>query len=68
MSRPISDILLDSVGFLNLVKDGTIQPQSDDVERNIQFLKNVIANEGLTIREDVKISCEKIIKTFEENK
>ena len=64
MSRTISEILLDSVDFLNQVKSGSIQAQPGDVERNLMFLKNLVDNSEISLTDGAKGSAKKAIEDF----
>lgn len=66
MSRPLSEILNDSVELLNRFASGETSPGDGDVYRNIQFIRNVLDSEdGKNLPDDVKSACESAIRGAE---
>lgn len=65
MSRPLSEILMDSVTTLELFISGDEKAGEGDIQRNIDYINNVLALEDSNIDADTESACRAVIKKAE---
>lgn len=65
MSRPLPEILQDSVQFLESIISGEYKPGEGDIQRNIDFINNILALKDPNIGSDIESACRNVIQRAE---